>query len=102
MPTAAIMCLPAKKHLVLCYSGWVGNRGCPVHHQELRRHPGADLQVVGGCQPVEAQSAASQTEAAHLEARPPRQEGCAHQRGSLRSGATTDVDGFLAVADRVV
>ena len=44
----------------------------------------------------------SQTEAARLEAQSPRQEGCAGKRGSLRSGATTDADGFLVVADPAV
>src|SRR4030067_2269731 len=78
--------------------GLVGDRRRSARRQELCRHPRVDLQVVGGRRPGEAQGSPSQTETACLEAQSPRQEGSAGKRGSLCSGATTDVDGFLVVA----
>src|SRR4030043_2231255 len=96
---ASCGCEAGKQSLEPSQPGLVGDRGGPAHCQEFRRHPRLDLQVVGGCRPVGARRSTPQTEAAYLEAQSPRQEGCAGKRGSLRSGATTDVDGFLVVVD---
>ncbi len=96
---ASCGCEAGKQPVELCQHGLAGDCGWPAHRQEFRRHPRLDLQVVGGCRPVEARSCAFQTEAACLEAQSPRQEGRAHERGSFRAGAATDADGFLVVAD---
>ncbi len=71
---ASCGCEAGKQPVELCQHGLAGDCGWPAHRQEFRRHPRLDLQVVGGCRPVEARSCAFQTEAACLEAQSPRQE----------------------------
>src|SRR3990170_9962 len=95
-------CEAGKERLEPSQPGLVGDRRRSARCQKLRRHPRFDLQVVGGCRPVEARSPTSPTEATDIEAQSPRTKTNGRERRSLRSGATTDADGFLVVADPAV